>query len=96
MKLILIFSTATIGSYIAVRGVSFVAGGFPSESLLFDLMSKGETETLKEMLTGVIYAYLSIWLVLTIGAIIFQYWHNKELKEEDMHYKKDETKDEHE
>lgn len=94
MKMILIFSTSTIGSYAAVRGVSLVAGGFPSESLIIDLIKKQEFKEFDKILTGVVYAYLGSWLVITIVAIVFQYWHNKDLKDEDMHYKKHDDNDE--
>lgn len=94
MKIVFIFATAIIGSYIVIRGISFVGGSFPSESVVLDLMNQGEYDILKGMLTPVIYAYLCSWLVLAVGGIIFQFWHNKDLKDHDMDYKKKEDNDE--
>lgn len=50
-----------------------MAGGFPSEALVIDLIKRGETETLKKLLTPAVYGYLAGFLVLFIVSMIVQY-----------------------
>ncbi len=37
---ITILSTAITGSYMTIRGISFIIGGFPSEFLIYTLVSE--------------------------------------------------------
>lgn len=46
-KFVIIFSTSFIGAYSLVRGISLLAGGFPSEGMVMDLIEKKEWEQLK-------------------------------------------------
>lgn len=50
-----------------------MAGGFPSETMIIDLINRGETETLEHLLTPAVYGYLAGWLVLFIISIVVQY-----------------------
>ena len=50
-----------------------MAGGFPSEAMIIDLIKRGEDETLKKLLTPAVYGYLAGWLVLFIISIVVQY-----------------------
>lgn len=70
---ILIISTAFIGSYSLIRGISLYAGKFPSESYIIHLISNNETETLKHILTFEIYLYLAGWLLGFILGVVVQY-----------------------
>ena len=42
LKVLFIFTTSFFGSYLVVRSISFWCGGFPSESLVIDLIGKEE------------------------------------------------------
>lgn len=93
-KLILIISTSIIGGFLTVRGISFVGGGFPSESLILDILNSQEYEQIPHFLTSTVYFYLAAWVVFSVGAIMFQLWHNKDLKESDLTYRnKDDDED---
>ncbi len=72
-KLIFIFSTSLIGAYATIRGVSFFAGGFPSEFTIMDLASSGEKEQLAELLDWPIYVYLSSIVILTGLSMYIQF-----------------------
>ena len=48
-------------------------GGFPSESMIIDLINRGEIETLKALLTPSVYGYLAAWIVLFIISMVVQY-----------------------
>ena len=81
-KPFIIVGTSLVGSYALVRGVSIFVGGFPNESTVIDLMSKGETEQLKELLTPLFYVYMAVWFVASIAASIAQFKINSEEDEE--------------
>lgn len=81
-KFIIIFSTSLIGAYGIIRGISFFAGGFPSEFTIIDLSAAGETEQLKKLLSWEIYVYLSSIVVLTGLSIFIQYKINSDQKDE--------------
>lgn len=51
---IIIFGTSIIGSYIFVRGISLIFGGFPPESEVFHRIATGDVE-------GIFYAYLAFF-----------------------------------
>lgn len=69
---IMIFSTAFIGSYMVVRGLSLFIGGFPSESTIIDIAKKGETEQFSKLLNWSLYLYLGAIVFLTIVSIFLQ------------------------
>ena len=70
-KPIIIFCTSLIGSYATIRGISFLAGGFPSEFTIIDLIKAGETEQIGELLDWSVYIYLVSIIVMTgLGVFI--------------------------
>jgi len=62
-------ATAFLGSYMAIRGISFYAGGFPSETSIVHLMKSGHV-TFKSF-DKVFYAYLGGIIGLFVVALIF-------------------------
>ena len=90
MKIVFIVSTSVIGSYIVIRGFSFLFGNFPSESLIIDLIRKEEYEELKNIINGIVYVYLVFWIILSVGSAFVQFRINREVEDEDLHYKKNE------
>ena len=71
-KPIIILGTSVFGGYLAMRGVSFIAGNYLDEGLIIDLIKNKEYEQLKEMRDGWTYAYLGSWIILTIAGTIIQ------------------------
>ena len=67
-----IFGTSIIGGYVAMRGVSFIFGNYMDEAEFVDLAKSGEIEQLKDIKNGWVYAYLGLWLVLSIVGIYYQ------------------------
>lgn len=72
-KIIFIFSTSLIGSYLTIRGISFFAGGFPSEFTIMDLTKAGEQDQISELLTWRVYIYLTSMVVLCGLSIYAQF-----------------------
>jgi hypothetical protein len=70
---ILILSTSFCGAYALIRGVSLLAGGFPNETYIIDMIKKEEWEELKKAVNPIVYLYLFSWILLTIFGIFFQY-----------------------
>lgn len=83
-KPILVISTSIIGSYGIIRGISFMAGGFPDEREVYDLGQKGEWDQMSDLLSLYVYIYLGVFVVLSIvGMIIqFKYFYDEEEKKE--------------
>jgi ammonia channel protein AmtB len=48
-------------------------GGFPSETMIIDLIKRGELETLKTLLTWEVYVYMAVWVILFIVSLVVQY-----------------------
>ena len=66
-----IIGTSVIGGYSIVRGISFIAGGFVSEQIIFDLLSHKEMEQLDKLLNFTMFLYLGGWIFLSgIGCYI--------------------------
>ena len=55
-----------------MRGVTVIFGNYIDESQFVDLIKNGEYEQLKEMRNGWTYAYLGLWLVLTVFGVYYQ------------------------
>ena len=72
LKSIIIFATSFLGGYIAMRGVSVIFGNYIDEGQFVDLIRNGEYEQLKELRNGWTFAYLGLWLVLTIFGVFYQ------------------------
>jgi hypothetical protein len=81
-KVILLQLTAIIGAYTIVRGISLIAGGFPSEFSVIGEMASGTF-----VIPGTFYAYLAGFIALAVGGTIFQV--KKEFGKH-LHYEGDE------
>ena len=66
---ITILSTSITGSYMTVRGISFILGGFPSEMLIYDLIKRQEFEKIPWSLD----IYLSLILFMAVIGVCMQY-----------------------
>lgn len=71
-NIVTIFATALIGAYAVIRGISIFAGGFPNETTIADLVSRKETEQLKNLLTWIVYLYLGGWVILFVIGLVVQ------------------------
>lgn len=78
---VLINMTAFGGAYMAVRGVSLYAGGFPNEFTLADQIKAGDTSAF----TNWFYLYMACIVVLAVIGSVVQYKTNKK---EDNPYSK--------
>lgn len=65
---ILIQLTATVGSYMIIRAISLVAGGYINEFEMMSQMKSGNFE-----LPNTFYAYLAGFVALAVGGTFFQY-----------------------
>jgi hypothetical protein len=72
-KDVIIFSTSAVGSYMAVRAVSVIFGGFPAEE---------EVASGAASFTPVAYVYLVCIGVLFVAGLIVQFKHKKEQEDE--------------
>ena len=80
----IIISTAIVGSYLFVRGISMYAGGFPGEvTLINDLKMKNTSN-----IDPTFYAYMVGFVLASIFSIILQYkyWGQKEEYKHPYHY----------
>lgn len=74
-KPIMILGTSVFGGYLAMRGVSFIAGNYLDEGYIIDLLKNKEYEQLKEIRDGWTYAYLGSWVILALAGTIIQCKH---------------------
>lgn len=73
LKNILIFSTAFLGSYCVIRGISmFIPNSFPAESTILQKIADGSIETS-------FYVYMSGFIVLAGLGMVYQ--KNKGIRE---------------
>lgn len=73
LKNILIFSTAFLGSYFVIRGISmFIPNSFPAESTILQKIADGSIETS-------FYVYMSGFIVLAGLGMVYQ--KNKGIRE---------------
>jgi hypothetical protein len=68
----MILATSFCGAYALIRGISLYALGFPNESYVVDLIRNEEWETLNNVLTPVVYAYMCGWIILCFVGIVVQ------------------------
>jgi hypothetical protein len=61
----MIYAVCMVGSYIFIRGISLIIGGFPNEFLLFDSL---ESATLSDQ-SNIFFLYVIAIIVLTIFSI---------------------------
>ena len=73
--LVIVLGTSFIGSYMAVRGISMFAGGYPNEFILVEQIEKGLMTW--ESFPKIFFAYLAGIVVLTILGVCFQFKHEK-------------------
>ena len=81
-KYLVIIATSVIGSYGVIRGFSVIFGGYPDESIIIDIIERGEKEQLKELFTVYFIIYLVCLLLLIIGSIVVQLSINKDEDEQ--------------
>lgn len=68
-RMAVVLSTALIGSYLFMRGWSYLLGGYPNEGQIFADLSEGK----KPDMTYAVLGYLVLWSVTWIAGIYFQY-----------------------
>ena len=76
-NIIIIMGTSILGGYLAMRGVSLIAGNYLDEGYLIDLIKNQEYDQLKEIRDGWVFGYLGAWVILTIAGICIQCKHYK-------------------
>ena len=69
---VLIIGTSLVGGYISMRGVALIFGHYMDEKQFADLVKSGELEELKDIKSGWTYAYIGLWLILTIFGTYYQ------------------------
>ena len=72
LKSIIIIGTSLFGGYIAMRGVALIFGNYMEQGQFVDLIKNQEYEQLKELKSAWVYAYIGLWLLLTIGGVYYQ------------------------
>lgn len=74
-KHILVIGTSFIGAYAIVRGISFMAGHFPDERQIIDLIKHGEWAQVEKMMDWQVYVYLVCIILLGILGTTLQYFY---------------------
>ena len=79
----IIISTAIIGSYAFMRGISLYAGGYPNEMMIIELIKNGQLTNFPTSF----WIYFSGFIVMSLGCIVFQYkmWYGKGKDERNEH-----------
>ena len=87
---ILILGLSLFGGYLAMRGVSLVAGNYLDETMTIDLIKNREWDQSNELRTPWLYGYLGSWLALTIAGVILncKYHRDQKIKEQGIHERK--------
>ena len=80
---IIILGTAVFGGYLAMRGISLIAGNYLDEGYIIDLIKDKEWDQLKEIRDGWTYAYLGAWVVLAVVGLFVQCKNAKKSKSGD-------------
>lgn len=76
-----ILATSFIGSYMTMRGIGIMAGGFPNEYVLINEIEAGAYNNIDP----VFYAYLAGIVIMFILSSIVQFKIHKKQKEEEQH-----------
>ena len=76
-NIIIIMGTSILGGYLAMRGVSLIAGNYIDEGYLIDLIKNQEYDQLKEIRDGWVFGYLGACALLSIVGICIQCRHYK-------------------
>mmetsp|Transcript_39510 Transcript_39510/g.45369 ORF Transcript_39510/g.45369 Transcript_39510/m.45369 type:complete len:220 (-) Transcript_39510:14-673(-) len=69
LKLVMIIGTSFIGSYLAVRGISFYLGGYPNEFEMYNEIEVGDLDNVPITM----YLYVAAMVMLSALGILFQY-----------------------
>ena len=74
LKVIMIIGTSLLGGYIAMRGVSTFFGNYREVTQFIDVIKSAEfdIEQIKNIKDGWTYAYLGLWLILTLFGVYYQ------------------------
>ena len=80
VETIVIIGTSIIGGYIVMRGVTLIFGNYMELAEFSDLAKNGEWEELKNIRNGWVYAYIGLWLVLSIAGLYYQCYGHKKRK----------------
>ena len=92
VQAIIILGTAIIGGYIFMRGATTIFDNYMELAEFSDLAKNGEWEQLKDIRNGWVYAYLGLWIAVSIGGLYYQcYGYKKDKKDKDN--KEDEKDD---
>ena len=83
-KEMLVISTAFIGSYIFMRGWTFIFDGYPSEGEMWSDMTEGQ----EFEITSNFWIFVVVWLVTFIVGLIIQWKALENDKRVDEHYQK--------
>lgn len=80
-----IISTAFVGGYGIIRGISIMVGGFPDERQVYELGSKGEWKQMSNLLNGMVFLYLAGVLVFAgLGMYVqFKYFYDGSKKKKE-------------
>jgi hypothetical protein len=80
----IIIPTAFIGGFCAMKGISTMAGGFPDERYIVQLINNQEWEQLRALMDYKVYLYLAFFIVMGIAGLYVQYkyFNNKDEKKE--------------
>ena len=63
-----------------MRGVTLILGNYMELAEFSDLAKNGEWEELKNIRNGWVYAYIGLWLVLSIAGLYYQCYGHKKAK----------------
>ena len=80
IEAIVIIGTSIIGGYIVMRGVTLIFDNYMELSEFADLAKNGEWEELKNIRNGWVFAYIGLWLVLSIVGLYYQCHGHKKRK----------------
>ena len=94
VQAIIILGTAIIGGYIFMRGATTIFDNYMELAEFSDLAKNGEWEQLKDIRNGWVYAYLGLWIAVSVGGLYYQcYGYKKDKKDKDKDNKEDEKDD---
>jgi len=72
LNFIVILGTSVLGGYIAMRGITFIFGNYIDESQLVDMIKNKEYDQLDELSNGWVFAYLGVWVFLSLFGVYYQ------------------------
>ena len=78
VEAIVIIGTSILGGYVVMRGVTLIFDNYMELAEFTDLAKNGEWEELKNIRSGWVYAYIGLWLILSVFGVFYQcYLHKK-------------------